>query len=83
MFANRNGRGEQYWKVRLGKRFTGGKRITRDFDSLQEAKRWIFGDAQKSRAEPGSLFELKARAGAAFELTPAQIAEACVPANRG
>ena len=67
VFAN----GDQYWRVQLGKRFTGGKRITRDFDSLQEAKRWIFGDAQKSKAEPGSLLELKARAGAAaFELTP-------------
>jgi hypothetical protein len=42
----------------LGKRFTGGKRITRDFDSLQEAKLWIFGDAQKSKAEHGSLFSI-------------------------
>jgi hypothetical protein len=78
VFANKNGRGGHYWRVQLGKRFIGGKRITRDFDSLQEAKRWIFGDAQKSKAEPGSLLELKARAGAAaFELTPVQIAEAC------
>ena len=77
MFANKNGRGDRYWRVQLGKRFTDGKRITRDFDSLQEAKRWVFGDAQ-SKAEPGSLLELKARAGAAaFELTPARIAEPC------
>jgi hypothetical protein len=78
VFANKNDRGDQYWRVQLGKRFTGGKRITRDFDALQKAKRWIFGDVQKSKAEPGSLLELKVRAGTAgLELTPPQIAEAC------
>jgi len=53
MFANKNGRGDQYWRVQLGKRFTGGKRINRDFDSLKEAKQRIFGDAQNSKAGVG------------------------------
>ena len=58
--------------MQLGKRFTGGKRITRDFDSLQEARRWVFGDAHKSKAEPGSLLELKASSPLAriFERNP-------------
>ena len=59
MFANKSGRGDQYWRVQLGKRFTGGKRITRDFDSLQDAKRWVFGEAQKSKAEPGLEFDIR------------------------
>jgi hypothetical protein len=50
------------WRVQLGKRFTGGKRVTHDVSSIQAAKKWIFSDATKLKADPGSLLELKARA---------------------
>ena len=47
------------------------------FPSLDKARKWIFGDAQKQKANPGSLVDLKARAGSAvFELSSAQINEA-------
>jgi len=67
----------EYWRVRLGSRVTGGKRVEMHFPSLDKARKWIFGDAQKQKANPGSLVELKARAGSAvFELSSAQINEA-------
>jgi hypothetical protein len=71
-------KGVEYWRVRLGSRFTGGRVQVKHFQALEDARKWVFGDAQKKKAETGlSLNELKARAGAtAFELTPAQIAEA-------
>jgi len=47
------------------------------FPTLDKARRWIFGDAQKQKVNAGSLLELRARAGStAFELSPAQINEA-------
>jgi len=64
--------------VLVGKRFTGGEIISKNFRSIQEARKWIFGDAQKLKANPGSLLELKATAPAqAFSLAPARLAEAC------
>jgi len=72
-----NGRGREYWRVRLGKRFTGGQVVLKDFSKLGEAREWIFGDAQKNRTNPGGMIELKQSSGAAaFSLTPAQISEA-------
>ena len=71
-----NGKSE-FWRVRLGKRFTGGAVVTKHFVDLAEARNWIFGSAQKERAEPGSMMTLEQRFGAAaFALTPAQINEA-------
>lgn len=47
------------------------------FPTLDKARKWIFGDAQKQKAAAGSLLELKARAGTAvFELSSAQVNEA-------
>ena len=71
-------KGVEYWRARLGSRFTGGHVQVKHFQALEDARKWVFGDAKKKKAETGlSLIELKARAGAtAFELTPAQIAEA-------
>ena len=67
----------RYWRVRLGSRFTGGKRVEMHFPTLDKARKWIFGDAQKQKAAAGSLLELKARAGTAvFELSSAQVNEA-------
>ena len=55
-------KGYRYWRVLVGKRFTGGEIISKNFRSIQEARKWIFGDAQKLKANPGSLLELKATA---------------------
>jgi integrase len=72
-----NGRGREYWRVRLGKRFTGGQVILKDFSKLSEAREWIFGEAQQEKASPGAVLELKQSSGAAaFSITPAQISEA-------
>ncbi len=71
-----NGRTE-FWRVRLGRRFTGGEVQTKHFASLDDARKWIFGDALKHKAAPGAVVELKQSSGAAaFALTPAQISEA-------
>jgi hypothetical protein len=69
--------------VQLGKHFTGGRRVTHDVSSIQAAKEWIFSDAQKLKADPGSLLDLKARAGSTvFELSSAQINEAVAAFKR-
>ena len=66
-----------YWRVRLGKKFTGGNIITRNFEALADARRWIFGDAQKLKTVTMPAIELRRLAGsAAFELSSAEIAEA-------
>ena len=71
-----NGRTE-FWRVRLGKRFTGGSIITRHFSSLDEARKWVFGDAHEEKCEPASLVELKQTVGTAvFQLSPAELGEA-------
>lgn len=71
-----NGRGKEYWRVRLGKRFTGGPIILKDFSRLEEARMWIFGDAQKDKASPGAIIDLKEKAGrVAFELSASQLHE--------
>src|SRR5579864_9153437 len=76
-FRTVNGAGTEFWRVRLGKRFTGGMAIKKDFSSLSDARDWFFGEAQARKASPGSALELKQKAGAsAFALTPGQIAEA-------
>ena len=71
-----SGHGKEYWRVRLGKRFTGGAVILKDFSKLEEARKWIFGDAQKEKATPGAMVDLKEKAGmVAFELSAAQLHE--------
>jgi len=71
-----NGRGREFWRVRLGKRFTGGPIVKRDFSKLNDAREWILGKAQSQKANPGTIIELKQSSGAAaFSLTPAQISE--------
>ena len=63
--------------MRLGKRFTGGPVVKKDFSNLADARAWIFGEAQSERAQPGSILELKIKAGlSAFEFSAAEIAEA-------
>jgi integrase len=73
---NNNGT-KDYWKVRLGKKFTGGKIVTRNFDNLTKAREWIFGDAQKLVAAPGAIVTLKKTAGTnTFALSPRELDEA-------
>jgi len=38
-----NGRGERYFKLRIGKRYTGGKPITKSFVTLKALKEWLLG----------------------------------------
>ncbi len=69
--------GKEYWKVRLGKKFTGGRIITKNFDDLKQAKEWIFGEAKKAAAAPGDVMTLKETAGnSSFTLSPKQLNEA-------
>jgi integrase len=71
-----NGRTE-FWRVRLGKRFTGGSIITRHFSSLDQARKWVFGDAQEEKCESASLIELRQTVGTSvFHLSPAELGEA-------
>jgi hypothetical protein len=47
------------------------------FPTLDKARKWIFGDAQRQKADAGSLLELRSRAGTAvFELSSVQVNEA-------
>lgn len=71
-------KGKDYWRIRLGKKFTGGKPVPKHVDTLDEAKEWIFGDAGKEKAETGlSLEELRTKSGTtAFELTQARLHQA-------
>ena len=49
-----SGRGREFWRARLGKRFTGGHVVKRDFSTLTDARKWIFGEAQEKKANPGA-----------------------------
>lgn len=72
-----NGRRRKFWRVRLGKRFTGGRVMKKDFSTLASAREWIFGEGESLRSSPGSIVGLKRTAGsAAFQLTSGQLSEA-------
>ncbi len=72
-----NGQGRIYWRVRLGKRFTGGAVVYRNFDLLTDAREWIFGEAQTKRSQVPSAMRMRLEAGASgFALTPRQLAAA-------
>ena len=71
-----SGRGKEYWRVRLGKKFTGGPVVLKDFSKLEEAREWIFGGADKEKATPGAMIDLKEKAGmVAFELSATDLHE--------
>ncbi len=73
----KSGRGKEFWRVRLGKRFTGGPVVKKDFASLADAKEWVFGEGQRKKPNPGPVVLLKQQAGlSAFKMSPALIAEA-------
>ena len=71
-----NGRTE-FWRVRLGKRFTRGAIVTKHFSNLDDARKWIFGDALDVKNEPPALVMLKETVGTSvFQLSPSQLGEA-------
>ncbi len=60
--TNYNGGGHKFFRVRLGKRFTGGKILMKDFAKLEDARSWILGDAQKEKSTI-EILELQKRGG--------------------
>jgi len=74
---NNNGT-KQYWMVRLGRKFTGGKAITKNFTSLAQARTWIFGDATELAAPTGpGIATLREKTGTtAFALSLKELTEA-------
>ena len=80
-----NGNGGQFWRVRLNKKFTGGKVILKNFSTLDGARTWIFGDpeqkldglaAESKVSRPGQAEMRKQLGAAVFEMSPGQLGEA-------
>jgi hypothetical protein len=71
-----------YWRVRLGKRFTGGDVQIKHFSDLADARRWIFGEDADSKKSPLALpklgvLKLKKNFGTeAFALSHQQLVQA-------
>lgn len=61
-----NGAGQEFWRVRLGKKFTGGKAVKKEFPDLEAARTWIAEQTGQAK-ETGA---------GTYQLTPAQLAEA-------
>ncbi|MBU3665189.1 MAG: hypothetical protein FGM15_04830 [Chthoniobacterales bacterium] len=76
--VGRNSNGtKDYWKVRLGKKFTGGKVITRNFETLAAAREWLSEDAPQLAVPKIDIKTLKEQSGTqAFSLPHKQLAEA-------
>lgn len=66
IFKDDDGKGNVFWRVMLGKRFTGGKVIKKSFATKAAAKKW-FAEQHEPKVASGAHY---------FELTPAQVAEA-------
>jgi hypothetical protein len=66
IFKDSDGKDNEFWRVRLGKRFTGGKVVKKTFHSHQAASDWV-DEQKKPKAQSGAHF---------FELTPSEVAEA-------
>ncbi|OJU98533.1 MAG: hypothetical protein BGO12_12295 [Verrucomicrobia bacterium 61-8] len=64
------------WRVRLGSRFTGGLPQRKRFDTLQEAREWIFGQGQKEASKMPVLAMKKEAGESAFALNASQLQEA-------
>jgi integrase len=65
IYKDSNGK-DEFWRVRLGKRFTGGAVVKKTFASYQAAKEWV-EEQNKPKEQHGATY---------FDLTPGQIAEA-------
>lgn len=66
------------WKVRLGKRFTGGKEIVKHFKTLDMAKNWLFGprETRGTEFQSGMLHLVDESKSSVRELTAAQLNDA-------
>ncbi len=66
------------WKVRLGKRFTGGKEIVKHFKTLEKAKTWLFGhkETRGTEFQSGMLFLVDESKSSVRELTASQLNDA-------
>lgn len=74
--------GDSY-RVRLGKSYTGGKTQKRRFDTIKDARAWIFGEAKEEQATIPPVVLQKAEGGTiAFELAPRQISEAAAAVKK-
>ncbi len=71
-----NGRGDPYFRVRLGNRFTGGEVQTRYFKNLGDAREWIFGDKSQGGTTNGVIGMQAAGGASAFAISPGQVADA-------
>ena len=63
---SKNGVGSIYYRVRLGKKFTGGKPVKRDFTKLEDAQSWLQGEAPQNNTPSVStagIVALKENAG--------------------
>jgi integrase len=61
-----DGKGSVFWRVRLGKKFTGGKFIKKTFPTSREAVNWVKEQLQPKK-ESGTNY---------FKLSPSQVGEA-------
>ncbi|MEI6562573.1 MAG: tyrosine-type recombinase/integrase [Verrucomicrobiota bacterium] len=76
-----NGR-KDYWKVRLGKRFTGKNVIVKYFNSMADAKTWLFGsDYTKTVSKNGVLYLTHNAQAAVGQLTASKILAAAAAYN--
>jgi integrase len=66
------------WKVRLGKRFTGGKVIVKHFKTLERAKTWLFGpkETRGTEFQSGMLSLVDESKSSVRQLTASQLNEA-------
>ena len=79
----RSGSGVLYWRVRLGKKFTGGSVKRGDYVKLEDARVWIFGDAQKERAPKEGILQMVDGAKEAINgMSSKQITEAAAAFHR-
>ena len=65
IYKDSNGVAE-FWRVRLGKKFTGGEIIKKTFGTYQAAKEWVEGQNAPKEKHGASY----------YDMSPAQIAEA-------
>lgn len=56
-----NGAGQEFWRVRLGKKFTGGKPVKREFPNLDTARQWIDEQTGQQEETGASTYQLASR----------------------
>lgn len=56
-----NGAGQEFWRVRLGKKFTGGKPVKKEFPDLEAARKWIGEQTGQQKETGASTYQLTSR----------------------